>query len=78
MGSLFKTPKMPKPPPEVAMPDPQDIEAAMAKKNAWWDAKNRKGREYHQFNQKGVLGPTVAEGGGTLEYTRGTLGGTPR
>jgi len=72
MGSLFKTPKMPKPPPEVAMPDMEDLKARMAKKNAMMDAKRRQGRE------STILGPTTPEGGGTLEYTRGTLGGTPQ
>jgi hypothetical protein len=71
MGSLFKTPKMPEMPPEVAMPDMEDLKARMAKKTAMMDAKKRRGRE------STVLGPTVAEGGGGVEYSRGTLGGTP-
>jgi len=75
MGSLFRTPKMPKlpePPPEVAMPDMEDLKARMAKKNAMMSAKQRKGRE------STILGPTTPEGGGGVEYSRGTLGGTPR
>lgn len=74
MGSLFKTPKMdiPDPPPEVPMPDMEDLKSRMAKKNAMMDAKKRKGRE------STILGPTTSEGGGGAEYSRGTLGGTPR
>ena len=45
MGGLFKTPKMPKPPPEVAMPDPEDLKARMARRSAMMDAQKRKGRE---------------------------------
>jgi hypothetical protein len=71
MSSLFKTPKIPDAPPEVAMPDAEDLKARMAKKNAMTDAKKRKGRE------STILGPTVAEGGGGNEYSRGTLGGSP-
>lgn len=71
MSSLFKTPKMPKPQAEVAMPDFEDLQARMAKRRAMNDAKNRKGRE------STILGPTTAEGGGGTEYSRGTLGGTP-
>lgn len=71
MGGLFKTPKMPEPPPEVAMPDMEDLKSRMAKKTAMMDAKRRKGRE------STVLGPSIAEGGGGKEYSRGTLGGTP-
>jgi hypothetical protein len=71
MGSLFKTPKMPKPPPEIAMPDPEDLKARMAKRSAMMDAKRRKGRE------STILGPTVAEGGGGREYGSSTLGGSP-
>lgn len=72
MGSLFKTPKMPKPPPEVAMPDMEDLKARMAKRNAMMEAQRRRGRE------STILGPQSPEGGGTLEYSRGTLGGTPQ
>lgn len=72
MGSLFKTPSLPKPPPEVAMPDMEDLKSRMAKRAAMEDAKRRKGRE------STILGPTVPEGGGGTEYSRGTLGGTPR
>jgi hypothetical protein len=71
MGSLFKTPKMPKMPAEVPMPDMEDLKARMAKKGAMLDAKKRKGRE------STILGPTTPEGGGGNEYSRGTLGGTP-
>jgi hypothetical protein len=71
MGSLFKTPKMPEPPPEVAMPDMEDLKSRMAKRTAMMDAKKRKGRE------STILGPTTPEGGGGTEYSRGTLGGTP-
>lgn len=73
MSSLFKMPKMkiPDPPPEVAMPDPEDLKARMAKRTAMSDAKKRKGRE------STVLGPTVAEGGGGAEYSKPTLGGSP-
>ncbi len=73
MGGLFKTPKMkvPDPPPEVAMPDPEDLRARMAKRTAMTDAKKRKGRE------STILGPTTSEGGGGADYSRGTLGGTP-
>jgi hypothetical protein len=35
------------------------------------EAQRRRGRE------STILGPQSAEGGGTLEYSRGTLGGTP-
>lgn len=72
MGSLFKTPKMPKMPEEVPMPDMEDLKSRMAKRTAMMDAKRRKGRE------STILGPSVAEGGGGTEYSRGTLGGTPR
>lgn len=71
MSSLFKTPKIPDPPPEVAMPDPEDLKARMAKRGAMMDAKKRKGRE------STILGPTTAEGGGGADYSRGTLGGSP-
>ena len=72
MGGLFQGPKIPKPPPEVAMPDPEDLKARMAKRNAMMSAKTRKGRE------STILGPTVAEGGGGREYGSSTLGGSPR
>lgn len=72
MSSLFKTPKIEKPPPEVAMPDPEDLKSRMAKKSAMMDAKKRKGRE------STILGPTSSEGGGGVDYTRGTLGGGPQ
>ena len=72
MGSLFKTPKMPEPPPEVAMPDMEDLKSRMAKRTAMMDAKRRKGRE------STILGPATPEGGGGTEYSRGTLGGTPQ
>lgn len=73
MSSLFKMPKMkiPDPPPEVAMPDPEDLQSRSAKRAAMMDAKKRKGRE------STVLGPTVAEGGGGADYSKGTLGGSP-
>lgn len=71
MGSLFKTPKMPESPPEVAMPDMEDLKSRMAKRTAMMDAKKRKGRE------STILGPQTPEGGGGTEYSRGTLGGTP-
>ena len=69
MSSLFKTPDIPKPPPEVAMPDAEDLKSRMAKKGAMMDAKKRKGRE------STILGPTAADSG--ADYSRGTLGGTP-
>lgn len=69
MASLMKTPKMPKPPAEVAMPDPEDMKARMAKRAQMFDATRRRGR------QSTILGPTVAEGGGGKEYSGSTLGG---
>jgi hypothetical protein len=71
MGSIFKTPKMKieKPPPEVAMPDPEDLKSRMAKRSMMMDAKRRRGRE------STILGPTVAEGGGGKEFGSSTLGG---
>jgi hypothetical protein len=78
MGSLFKTPKMPEMPPEVPMPDPEDLASKRARMKMLEDATKKKGREFHTFGAKGrTLGPTVAEGGGGTEYSRGTLGGTP-
>lgn len=71
MSGLFKTPKMPEAPPEIAMPDPEDLKARMAKRSMMMDAKRRKGRE------STVLGPSIAEGGGGAEYSRPTLGGSP-
>lgn len=72
MGGLFKTPKMkiPDPPPEVAMPDQEDLQARSAKRAAMMDAKKRKGRE------STILGPTTEEGAGAT-YNRQTLGGSP-
>lgn len=72
MASLFKTPKIPKPPPEQVMPDTEDLQARMAKRAAMLEAQRRRGRE------STILGPQTPEGGGTLEYSRGTLGGTPQ
>jgi hypothetical protein len=72
MSGLFKTPKMkiPDPAPEVAMPDPEDIRARTAKKNAMMDAQRRRGRE------STILGPAADEGAGG-GYNRQTLGGSP-
>lgn len=73
MGGLFKTPKMkiPDPAPEVAMPDPEDIQARAAKRSAMMDAKKRRGRE------STILGPTAEEGAAGGNYNRQTLGGSP-
>lgn len=70
MSSLFKMPKT-EMPPEVAMPDREDLKARMAKRSAMMDAQKRRGRE------STVLGPSIAEGGGGGEYSRPTLGGSP-
>lgn len=67
MSSLFKTPKMPKPAPEPVMPDPQDIQARMAKRKAMLDATKRKGRE------STILSPIA-----TGDTSGQTLGGGPQ
>lgn len=66
MASLFKTPSMPKPPPEVAMPDPEDVRARMAKQKVMQDALTRQGRDSTILNQG-------------ADYSRSTLGsGNPK
>jgi len=64
MSTLFKTPSIPKPPPEVAMPDPEDIKARMAKRAAMLDATKRKGRD-----------STILTPGTGNDYAKQTLGG---
>lgn len=66
MTSLFATPAMPKvtAPTPVAMPDPEDIKARMAKRQAMLDATKRQGRD-----------STILNPGGASDYTGATLGG---
>jgi hypothetical protein len=66
MSALFSTPKMPKMPEPMAMPDPEDLKARLAKRKAMDGALNRKGRD------STILG---AESGGTKDYAGQSLGG---
>lgn len=45
MAALFKTPKPPQPPQAVAMPDPEDQRARMAKRMQMDAARGRGGRD---------------------------------
>lgn len=72
MSSIFSTPKMPKAPPDIAMPDPEDIKARMAKRAAMMEATKRKGRD------STILGPTNPDGGGGKDYNGTMLGGSPK
>lgn len=69
MNALFKTPKMPDIPDPVAMPDPEDLKARMARRSAIDNATKRKGRD------STILGPSSAEGGGAKAYSGSSLGG---
>lgn len=68
MTALFSTPKMPKIPDPLPMPDPEDLKARLAKRKAMDGAFSRRGRD------STILGGN-AENGGAKDFSGSSLGG---